>query len=154
MYGIIVDIIRIVKSTDGVEIFRIISLISNVIMLILSIICTKHSTAIGVNCFNGKTTNIIVTIILPFWAIIFNTINAKRRIELSPKTCNKCGSVTKAKYPVCMHCKSENDFTYADKNLSEITTIYKKKILPLSISAIAIFIAVVLANPIIIYLGV
>lgn len=154
MYSIVDDIIRIIKATDGIEWVRIISLFRDIIILTLSIICTKWCNSVNVSFITNKKISIIVTIILPSWAILFNTIHLKRIISDSPKTCNKCGTVTKTKYPVCFNCKTENDFTCSVSNLSELTAIYKMKLLPALIFTVVFILAVALFNSIIIYLGV
>lgn len=134
MYSIVFALIDLIKNINDANIFLyVVEIFLYIASLVLSVICTKRCEGLYLK---SKKITMLLTVIFPFWTGIGNIVYIKQALKTAPKTCNKCGFVTQARYTVCRNCKSVNDFTSSDERVSKITVAYKNKILPFAAGAI------------------
>lgn len=134
MYSIIYTLIRFIRDISNANILLYaLSIILYMVSLVLSVICTKRCEKFYLK---SKKITMLLTVIFPLWAGVGNIVCIKQILKSSPKTCNKCGCVTQARYTVCRNCKSVNDFTASDERVPQILEAYKNKILPFAAGTI------------------
>ncbi|MCH5320618.1 MAG: hypothetical protein J1E36_02565 [Eubacterium sp.] len=134
MYSIVFALIDIIKSINATDIFLyVVEIILYIASLVLSVICTKRCEEFYQK---DKKISMLLTVIFPLWTGIGNIVYIKQVLKTAPKTCNKCGFVTQARYTVCRNCKSVNDFTSSDERIPKISEAFKNKILPFAVGAI------------------
>lgn len=137
MYNIIYStfwLIKDIKVNDANIFLFALEIIFRVVSVVLSVICTKRCEELYLK---SKKITLLLTVIFPFWTAVGNIVYIKQVLKTAPKTCNKCGFVTQARYTVCRNCKSVNDFRSSDERVPKILEAYNNKILPFAAGTIA-----------------